>query len=109
VPEADGESCGRSFEQAFILANPSLFELTDIPTAEKEGKAYSKAEDIRSKSEFALKFAIEKAGWSVPLYVAEGLCWLTEGMRGPSVTPSSPPADSVVAPATPPQLEEARA
>lgn len=109
VPEADGESCGRSFEQAFILANPSLFELTDIPTAEKEGKAYSKAEDIRSKSEFALKFAIEKAGWSVPLYIAEGLRWLTEGMRGPSVTPSSPPADSVVAPATPPQLEEARA
>ena len=33
VPEGKGAPCGRSFEDAFMLANPSLFGLASPPTA----------------------------------------------------------------------------
>ena len=66
VPEKKGAACGRSFEDAFILANQDLFKLTG------EGEAWDKAEEFK-KSDFAIEYAIEKIAWSVPRYTAEGL------------------------------------
>lgn len=74
TPEAPGGPCGRSFEDAFILANPELFQLGgDDP----ELAAYEMADD-QKKSTFALKHAIEQTNWKVPKYISEGLLWLAE-------------------------------
>jgi hypothetical protein len=72
IPEVDGGACGRSFEDAFILANPMLFELGE---GEQAALAYAKAAS-QKKSAFALELAIEKTEWNVPRYIAEGLRWL---------------------------------
>jgi len=78
VPEEGSEACGRSFEDAFILANQTLFEITgdDAPSLEKE--AFHKAKKIgdSSKADFAIEYAIEKTNWSVPKYIEIGLIWL---------------------------------
>ncbi|MCE4552450.1 ATP-dependent endonuclease, partial [Xanthomonas hortorum] len=75
VPDvADGPS-GRSFEDAFILANLGLF---DLGHGDAALLAYRHAAD-QKKSEFALKYAIEDTNWVVPRYIAEGLRWLAVG------------------------------
>jgi predicted ATP-dependent endonuclease of OLD family len=73
VPESAGAPCGRSFEDAFILANFAMFGLK----APSEDDAAEKAKE-QGKSDFALKYAIEKSGWKVPRYIAEGLRWLAQ-------------------------------
>ncbi len=93
VPEANGAPCGRTFEDAFILANPDLFGLTLVPREKAEIEAREKASEIK-KTDFALEYAIEKTGWTIPRYIADGLRWLSEGACGPAATlalPSSPP------------------
>ena len=75
VPEAEGGPCGRSFEDAFILANPERFPLGDSDPALA---AYKLASD-QKKSTFALEHAIEHTDWNVPRYISEGLRWLAEG------------------------------
>ncbi len=82
VPEKEGEPCGRSFEHAFILANPDLFELSEV----SEMKVCEKAESVKKKTDFALEYAIQKIVWNVPRYIKEGLCWLREGARCLPVT-----------------------
>jgi putative ATP-dependent endonuclease of OLD family len=84
VPEVAGAPCGRSFEGAFILANMDLLGFGQVPRAEREDKAWSEAERVKKKSDFALEYAITKTTWVVPKYIAEGLQWLAEGIR-PSV------------------------
>lgn len=73
VPEANGAPSGRSFEDAFILANWAMFGLA----TPSEDEAWEKAKEER-KSDFALTYAIKKTGWSVPRYIAEGLQWLAK-------------------------------
>lgn len=73
LPEVANAPCGRSFEDTFILANCALFGLA----APSEGEAAEKAKE-EGKSDFALKYALEKTGWQVPRYIAEGLQWLAE-------------------------------
>lgn len=106
IPEKNDKPCGRSFEDSFILANPEMFGLTGASEKENETNAWDKAENIRKKSDFALKHAIEITEWVVPRYIAEGLRWLAEGMRGQIVTPSLSTAESAVASATFPHLEK---
>jgi predicted ATP-dependent endonuclease of OLD family len=79
IPEQGKSACGRSFEDAFILANPSLFELTGDDALSLEKNASQKAEIIgnSSKADFAIEYAIEKTGWSVPKYIEDGLVWLS--------------------------------
>jgi putative ATP-dependent endonuclease of OLD family len=72
VPEKEGQPCGRSFEDAFMLANAAKFFLNG-PNPEQS--AWDAANGLK-KSAFALKYAIEDADWTVPRYVAEGLAWL---------------------------------
>lgn len=72
VPEEDGDpwqACGRSFEEAFIRANRALF---------LEGDEYDIAKkESRSKSSFALRYAIDVDAWCVPGYIRNGLEWLS--------------------------------
>jgi putative ATP-dependent endonuclease of the OLD family len=101
MPEADGGPCGRSFEQAFILANPDLFELIEVSGLAREEKAWARAGDVKDKSAFALEYAIDKTGWSVPRYIAEGLRWLMEGKPGPTMPTPSIVEDGITSVNTP--------
>lgn len=94
VPESQGQPCGRSFEGAFILANPTLFSLT-TPT---ENDAWDKAKE-EGKSDFALNFAIMQTTWNVPRYIAEGLRWLAQLNRVPETQAASSALDGVAPPA----------
>jgi len=80
IPEENGGPCGRSFEDAFILANQELFALGAGDVA---SQAYDLAAE-QKKSSFALKLAIEQTEWKVPRYIAEGLRWLAEGNPAPT-------------------------
>jgi putative ATP-dependent endonuclease of the OLD family len=84
VPEEGLTVCARSYEDALILANLEMFDLTDgdlgIQSWEK-AKGFSKADE-------ALRFAIQETSWSVPRYIREGLVWLAE---------PPPPRDSLEA------------
>ena len=105
VPETNDAPCGRSFEDAFILANMDLFELNGDSQEEKEKEAWEKAKGVK-KSDFALEYAIEKTEWAVPRYIAEGLRWLSEGVRdsgGANTQSISAPA---VETEKPPKVEE---
>ncbi|MCX4512898.1 AAA family ATPase [Streptomyces sp. NBC_01619] len=81
IPETtiDGP-CGRTFEDAFILANPSKFGLSNgqsKPTPQSELDAREEAKKYK-KSDFALTFAIEEQGWKIPRYIERGLEWLLD-------------------------------
>ena len=93
VSERDGEPCGRSFEEAFILANPDLFGLSENSAQEREEEACTEAKR-RKKSDFALEYAIENEEWDVPRYIEEGLCWLAEGICSESAASSPSTAES---------------
>jgi putative ATP-dependent endonuclease of OLD family len=103
VPETAGAPCGRSFEDAFILANMDLFALGQVPQSEREAKAWTEAERVSKKSDFALEYAITKTTWVVPKYIAEGLQWLAEGVRPPTPTPLPQTAKPKAAAGTPPR------
>ncbi|EGG94679.1 hypothetical protein IMCC1989_2484 [gamma proteobacterium IMCC1989] len=74
----EGGLCGRSFEDAFILANTSLFDLTDLTGLELENAVFEKSKKIGKdgKANFAIEYAIEITDWVVPKYICEGLEWL---------------------------------
>lgn len=77
IPEEGIDDCGRSFEDAFILANRPLFAMADT---EGEQHAFSRAEKIgkKSKANFAIEYSIDKTDWNVPKYIADGLVWLDD-------------------------------
>lgn len=76
IPEAIVDACGRTFEDAFILANPALFEF-DITgnVASDEDAARAEAESYK-KSDFALQYAVSDTEWVTPRYIQRGLDWL---------------------------------
>ncbi|MEL0636686.1 ATP-dependent endonuclease [Marinomonas sp. TI.3.20] len=79
VPELECEACGRSFEDAFILANRGAFDgLQGDEEVDVESSAYGIAESIGkgSKANFALKYSIDETEWNVPKYIVDGLVWL---------------------------------
>ena len=75
VPEVDGGPCGRTFEDAFILANPTLFSLATGTPEVMETVAEAEAKKHK-KSKFALQYAIDVTNWTTPKYIADGLRWL---------------------------------
>ncbi len=77
IPEKGTTACGRSFEDAFVLANRDLFKLSDIDEKNVEEAAYERAKNFK-KTNFALKYALENIKWQVPLYIKEGLMWLAD-------------------------------
>jgi hypothetical protein len=84
VPEQDGAPCGRSFEDAFVLANPALFPPGG---QDAEDFAWSMTRDLK-KSAFALNYAISELGWNVPRYMKEGLLWLADSSMNHAVNSS---------------------
>jgi putative ATP-dependent endonuclease of OLD family len=79
IPEQGREACGRSFEDAFILANRDLFiDLRGGDEVAVEDSAYGLADVIGkgSKANFAIKYSITETQWSVPKYIVDGLIWL---------------------------------
>lgn len=92
VPEAKDDPCGRSFEDAFMLANGKMFGLDKMKTNEKAQAAYQQAEKIsKKKTDFALKHAIGETDWSVPKYLADGLTWLAFTPKKPVTGGSAVP------------------
>ena len=75
VPHTAGDACGRSFEDAFMLANHKKFSITGESADERETQAWEAASEVK-KSEFALTFAIKDTDWTIPRYIDEGLSWL---------------------------------
>lgn len=92
IPQAEGDACGRSFEDAFILANSNKFSVSGPTEAERESQAWEIAKDVQ-KSEFALRFAIRDTEWTIPRYIEQGLGWLAQ------VENNSPEPDEVEPPA----------
>ena len=79
VPEEGRMICGRSFEDAFLLANPAYLTLEAEGEEALEKGAWDEAKKwTRKKSNFALKYAIEEQDWNVPLYIKEGIEWLVD-------------------------------
>lgn len=78
VPEEGQQACGRTFEDAFLLANPSVeaLELTG-DFNQYERRARDAASKFK-KSDFALRFAICETNWELPRYIRNGLDWLAD-------------------------------
>ena len=74
-PEAEDGPCGRTFEDAFMLANPQIFAIEGATPDQQAQSAWNKRATIK-KSEFALKHAIDDTDWSPPGYILDGLRWL---------------------------------
>lgn len=95
--EVEGGPCGRTFEDAFILANQALFGLTGDTSEELEVAARSRAGEFK-KSEFALRYAIEEKEWSAPKYLVDGVRWLAAGIEPDLSDPAlALAADAIVA------------
>jgi predicted ATP-dependent endonuclease of OLD family len=93
IHEEGSEFCARTYEDAFILANPTLF---DLKAGDHWGDlSFDIAADM-GKVETALKYGVSDADWIVPAYIKEGLIWLAE--TGPlPLPPAEPPVDEVEA------------
>ncbi len=92
-PEVEAGPCGRSFEDAFMLANSELFSLPGPGEQEKETQAWEEAKEVK-KSKFALEHALSDGDWNIPRYIRSGLIWLAEGDLPPV---PAPPSDAEVA------------
>ncbi|MGR5129703.1 ATP-dependent nuclease [Photobacterium swingsii] len=83
IPHTDSDACGRSFEDAFMLANVELFDITGRSQSERESQAWNEAANA-DKTDFAIKYSIEETNWVIPRYINEGLEWLA-GFCKPTV------------------------
>jgi putative ATP-dependent endonuclease of the OLD family len=92
VPEIGKTKTGRSFEEAFILANASVLESTVTYASEKafqaadgtrlaaaviESDSFELAKAIDKKTDFAFDI-LQMTDWAVPRYIKEGLEWLNK-------------------------------
>lgn len=96
VPEEDGTLVGRSFEEAFILANAEILEEQASKTShasqfrrnkqcyytavEIREQSYDIAGKITSKSDFAFDILMLD-DWKTPKYIEEGLKWLAQASQ----------------------------
>ncbi len=86
-PELKDGPCGRTLEDAFILANPNHFDISATTRKDIEAEALARASKVK-KSAFALKYAIRETDWAPPSYILNGLRWLAQEHNGHP----SPPA-----------------
>lgn len=96
IPEDDGTAVGRSFEEAFIIANAEIFEKQASKTShaskfrpdkqryytavEIRAQSYDIAKKVTSKSDFAFDILMLK-DWKTPKYIEEGLKWLAQASQ----------------------------
>lgn len=78
VPEESTGPCGRTFEDAFILANAKMFGIKGASVESQANEAIKIAKKVK-KSKFALTYAISNTAWETPTYLSKGLKWLAEG------------------------------
>ena len=91
-PESRGGPCGRTFEDAFMLANPVMFGIEGATADDQAQCAWDKRDTIK-KSTFALKHAIDETGWAAPRYIVDGLRWLaSDSILGDSAEIDQPTA-----------------
>ena len=90
-PEEKDGACGRTLEDAFILANPAKFAAVGSTVEELEVSARDLAE-AEKKSAFALTYAIDDQDWEIPRYVRDGLLWLSQGHGSPPAVIAPPAA-----------------
>lgn len=78
IQEQKDGICGRSFEDAFMLANRELFELNFLESLELETAVFEKAKAVQNsgKANFAIEYSVNKTDWVIPNYICEGLNWL---------------------------------
>lgn len=81
-PEVPAGPCGRTFEDAFMLANEAMFGVTGATSNAKELSARVLA-DKEKKSAFALKYAIDVTNWDSPGYIVDGVKWLAAADMSP--------------------------
>lgn len=74
-PEYDGGPCGRTFEDAFILANHEKFQVKEDNPKAFESAARDRAATYK-KSAFSLHHAITDVDWVAPKYITDGIRWL---------------------------------
>ncbi|WP_180980573.1 ATP-dependent nuclease [Vibrio diazotrophicus] len=92
IPNATGDASARSFEDAFILTNSTLFSgMPDVGEENRELKAWDIAQE-QDKTDFAIKYSVEITDWETPLYIREGLEWLARDF----CTPPHPLSESPV-------------
>lgn len=84
IPQEGKVFTGRSFEDAFILANLTKFGIIAATDIEFATKAFEEAKKI-GKTNFAIKFALEDTDWHIPTYLKEGLIWLSEHPNEPGI------------------------
>lgn len=77
IPEKNGINnlCGRSFEDAFMIANLELFNIQETLN-DIEERIWEETRNVK-KVQFALKYALEETRWKIPRYILEGLLWLS--------------------------------
>jgi len=85
IPGINSQICGRSFEGAFMLAYPGLFDLSSKTSTDQEASVWSKTPESMNKVKFAMEYAIEKPEWIVPRYIADGLRWLAASDVEPTI------------------------
>jgi len=82
IPEDENTACGRSFEDAFIIANKNMFGLPTKTNNELEDIAFDKADDYsKSKANYAIEIALSLTDWKTPKYIEEGLIWLSKDIE----------------------------
>lgn len=85
IPEATIDACGRTFEDAFILANPTLFTLELSGETHTDEAAAKTEADKYKKSDFALRLVVSDTDWTTPRYIQRGLDWLLDLQMGEAV------------------------
>ncbi len=88
--EHETNACGRTFEDAFILANEELFELKETEREPLEENAREIAQNFK-KSAFAMHHAFTENTWKTPRYIKDGLVWLAG-----TVEPAEPSNDAEI-------------
>lgn len=88
VPHSDEDACGRSFEDAFMLANAKKFGITESDSLERESNAWRQAQCV-AKTDFALQYGIDETDWVTPRYIDEGLAWLAQSGTQPTISDTS--------------------
>lgn len=77
VPENGENVCGRSFEDAFILANKDIFKVQGESDDDVSNAVWEQVGEI-DKTDFALEYGVEKENWKIPKYISDGLDWLVK-------------------------------
>ncbi|GFK17717.1 ATP-dependent nuclease [Corynebacterium glutamicum] len=97
IPEVKGKACGRTFEDAFLLANPTVedLDITKSDISQNEALVRDTAAGLK-KSDFALRFAVNEKGWKTPRYIQRGLDWLLNYTTTQESAPKTPNDTGVV-------------